>query len=651
MSYKMLGQLRVARYLLILLLLHLPLAYEVVYSQANISGTINVYTSVNAISYPNNSVTVSSTSGFAIGDQVVLIQMKGATIDQTDAATYGTITNYNDAGNYEILIICDIIGNEVIFDDVIMNTYTPSGIVQLIYMPVYSGNATISGGDLTATAWNGTTGGVLALEVAGTLDFGSQNINLNGRGFRGGNTITSSGSCNFVLDATYYLPSTNTSGLAFKGEGITEQITGKETGRGPQANGGGGGNNHNAGGSGGGNYGAGGAGGERKKSSNFTCGGVPGINSKNLQAGYTSGKVFLGGGAGAGHDNNALTAFGSGEDGGGIVIIRAGSINGNNRSILAAGLDMGGPANEDGGGGGGAGGAVFIESGSFSGNLNVDISGGNGASTNNSGSSNCNGPGGGGGGGILYLSSGSLPAGISVNATGGNAGTILTTNQTNCTIGSTNQALNGQAGTTLFNLALNESTVPFAGCVIALPVDLYEFTHNYNEISGVDLFWTLSSEINNDYFSIYRGNDGQGFSKVGSVDGAGNSSQTTNYHFNDPNPEPGLNYYRLSQTDFNGHETVLETITVMVTPTFKDLKLYPNPTNGNATIEFSSDHLENQAFLLLTHSSGKLINSIPVIIDKGHNEFDLDTAGLQPGVYYILIKSTTGTKAIKLIKI
>lgn len=312
---------------------------------------------------------------------------------------------------------------------------------------------------------------------------------------------------------------------------------------------------------------------------------------------------------------------------------------------------MGGPANEDGGGGGGAGGAVFIESGSYSGNLAIDVSGGNGAGTNNSGTSNCNGPGGGGGGGVAYFSTPALPGGVSVNSTGGLAGTILTTSQTNCTIGSTNQAQNGQNGASLFNLSLNESSVPYAGCAIALPVDLFAFSHNYNEISGVDLFWSLNSEINNDFFTIYRGNDGQGFAKLGIVDGAGNSTQMTNYQINDPNPKTGLNYYRLSQTDFNGHETVLETISVMVAPNFKEIKLYPNPTNGDATLEFSSDHTENHASLLIAHSSGKLISSIPVAIEKGHNDYNLKTNELQPGVYYVLIKSSTAIKAVKLIKL
>ena len=45
---------------------------------------------------------------FAAGDRVLLIQMKGAAIDDTDAATYGMVTGYGTAGNYELLTIEDI---------------------------------------------------------------------------------------------------------------------------------------------------------------------------------------------------------------------------------------------------------------------------------------------------------------------------------------------------------------------------------------------------------------------------------------------------------------------------------------------------------------------------------------------------------------
>lgn len=53
----------------------------------NISGIINNYAQITAIT--QNVVSVSTTNGFAVGDKVLLIKMKGATINQTNTAAYG----------------------------------------------------------------------------------------------------------------------------------------------------------------------------------------------------------------------------------------------------------------------------------------------------------------------------------------------------------------------------------------------------------------------------------------------------------------------------------------------------------------------------------------------------------------------------------
>ena len=67
--------------------------------------------------------------------------------------------------------------------------YDINGSVQLITMPNY-GDANVVN-TLTADAWNGETGGVLALKVSGQLLLGS-NIDVSGLGFRGGETQTAS---------------------------------------------------------------------------------------------------------------------------------------------------------------------------------------------------------------------------------------------------------------------------------------------------------------------------------------------------------------------------------------------------------------------------------------------------------------------------
>ena len=62
---------------------------------------INDYTPVLALNPCTNTLTVENGTAYNVGDTVLLIQMKGAIIDSTNTAAFGTITDYKNAGNYE----------------------------------------------------------------------------------------------------------------------------------------------------------------------------------------------------------------------------------------------------------------------------------------------------------------------------------------------------------------------------------------------------------------------------------------------------------------------------------------------------------------------------------------------------------------------
>src|SRR6476661_5929205 len=75
----------------------------------NISGVVNSYYKVTAINAATSTLTLSSTAGLAPGMKVVIMQMKGATIDITNTANFGNITGINNAGNYEVNTICSVV--------------------------------------------------------------------------------------------------------------------------------------------------------------------------------------------------------------------------------------------------------------------------------------------------------------------------------------------------------------------------------------------------------------------------------------------------------------------------------------------------------------------------------------------------------------
>ncbi len=400
-------------------LLHPLSAQETTESVADssISGIINTYTPVLSISGGCSPIIeVASSNGFAQGDKVLIIQMQGAEIDGSNSSNYGQIINYNGAGNYEFGRIALIKNNSIYLRNSLLRTYTIAGKVQLIRVPEYQ-SATVTN-QLTGQPWNGSTGGVIALNVASLLTLNAP-ISATGLGFRGGVAVNAETVPPNHTTDFYNLSSLPGNGGA-KGEGIAgygnfPNINGK----GAPANGGGGGNNHNAGGGGGANLGAGGTGGYGWASiytgDRFQSLGLGGYNLDNTQQ-----KLFMGGGGGAGHINQNDQS--SGGNGGGIIIIIADEISSTPMYPIASDGNQGGDALPDGAGGGGGGGSIVLAVNKYKGIVSISANGGRGGNNVYTGGGIA--PGGGGGGGGVYLSLPTTPNILTCSVAGGVSGLI-----------------------------------------------------------------------------------------------------------------------------------------------------------------------------------------------------------------------------------
>ncbi len=412
------------------------------YSQ-NISGIINSYTSVTAITGVNISVT--SSVGFSVTGKVLIIQMKGAAINQTNTLSYGDILSYNNAGNYEYAIVTAINGNTITIQSPLCRQYTIADLVQLITVPQFT-NPTVTA-TLLAQDWNGTTGGVLVFDASGTVTLNAD-IDVSGNGFTGGATCLSGFGCS----NTNFFLGLGSGGV--KGESIAQYIGGQEGGMGKIANGGGGGNPGNCGGGGGGNFGSGGIGGNEYSGCGTT--GIQGIGGSVVS--NTGLKIFMGGGGGGGFSDNSQSVT-PGTDGGGIVLITASAIDGNNFFIRSDAPNQTLVANDESAGGGGSGGSIILAVPNFLSTTNITTNGGDGGNTyNNIFTGQCHGPGGGGGGGLLWISGATLPASVNYTAAAGQPG--LVQNPASSCYNTSFGAAAGNAGGVLFNLPLAQLLVP-----------------------------------------------------------------------------------------------------------------------------------------------------------------------------------------------
>ncbi|MCB0549741.1 MAG: PKD domain-containing protein [Phaeodactylibacter sp.] len=430
------------------------LTFCFVRAQENISGIINAYAAVQSIDYCNNTLLVSDASGFAEGGLLILIQMQGATIDVSNSAAYGSVTGLEQAGLYERAQIASINGLEFTLEKALLNDYDTDGVVQAVSLPNYPSGATVTA-TLTARAWDGSTGGILALETT-TLNLQAP-IDASGAGFRGGSAaINYTGDCSFLDNYNNYAYDASSIRAGRKGEGISIIDNSRARGRGSQANGGGGGNDHNSGGGGGGNVNGGGQGGENNNPSFFGCDGrSPGQGGKAI-SGVPFGRIFLGGGGGAGHGNNDVASDGG--NGGGIILIQATDINPNGFAIRANGQSAALSAGDGAGGGGGGGTIVLaLENGNGSGLL-LEARGGRGGDTNNTNANQCFGPGGGGSGGRILRSGAAM---ATTDLAGGAPGVTTNSGSSGCPVG-TNNAAAGNTGSAQNFERLPESDEDFA---------------------------------------------------------------------------------------------------------------------------------------------------------------------------------------------
>jgi len=106
-----------------------------------------------------------------------------------------------------------------------------------------------------------------------------------------------------------------------------------------------------------------------------------------------------------------------------------------------------------------------------------------------------------------------------------------------------------------------------------LPIELSDFKCR-SEKTGINLSWNTTSEKNNAFFKIERSSDGVNFNEVGRVIGAGNSNELKAYSYTDQYPSRGVNYYRLTQVDFNDMEKLFDPIVCDFQPGMVKVKVY-----------------------------------------------------------------------------
>jgi hypothetical protein len=133
----------------------------------------------------------------------------------------------------------------------------------------------------------------------------------------------------------------------------------------------------------------------------------------------------------------------------------------------------------------------------------------------------------------------------------------------------------------------------------SLPITLMSFTAQKVENSNL-LEWTTASEVNNDYFLLERSTDGITWRTINKSSGSGNSNTLIDYSFSDYDFENTINYYRLSQVDYNGASETFDIIDVNNNIKSKKILKIINTNGQEVTID-------TKGLLIITHEDGSSI--------------------------------------------
>lgn len=174
-------------------------------------------------------------------------------------------------------------------------------------------------------------------------------------------------------------------------------------------------------------------------------------------------------------------------------------------------------------------------------------------------------------------------------------------------------------------------------CSALLPVELIAFTGR-KEGKQVLLQWMTATEEDNDYFTLEKSGNGRDFEFLAKVNGAGTSIVTTDYLFLDEAPLHGNNYYRLSQTDYNGHTEFLEVVVVTFDIDQASWWLTNNPVAGKTIDLFLQSPENGQLLYEIYQLDGGLLQSGVAPFSEGINRLNIDIFELPKGIF--LLKTT-----------
>ncbi len=183
---------------------------------------------------------------------------------------------------------------------------------------------------------------------------------------------------------------------------------------------------------------------------------------------------------------------------------------------------------------------------------------------------------------------------------------------------------------------------------LVLPVKLVSFSGEYTNQANL-LRWKITDAVNLSRFTIERSIDGISFSRVEDLPVTGSSQ--SDFSFTDRAlPNTNTWFYRLKLVDIDGsykYSSVIKLKSGLQQQAA--LSVYPNPVTGQQVNVFvQSAERYPAARLSLTDLAGGELGSKSVAVERGVNNFVLNTPAVSAGIYLLKLKLPDNQLIIKI---
>ena len=203
----------------------------------NVGGVLNTYYPGTAnVAAGATSITIGAATGagsaIAAGNLLLVIQMQDASINDSNTVAYGNgstgqgFTALNSAGDYEFVTAQSAVpttggsltiagaglGGGTVFGyhSAAASATAGQSTYQVIVVPQYSTASFSVATPPKALAWNGSTGGVLAIDTSAALTLNGATVSVDGQGFRGGAGMQLTGGAGAITDYRQPAPAGDT---------------------------------------------------------------------------------------------------------------------------------------------------------------------------------------------------------------------------------------------------------------------------------------------------------------------------------------------------------------------------------------------------------------------------------------------------------